>query len=191
MTDLSAPDTSKDPAISAVRECLTKYATFSGRAPRSEFWYFVLFLIAAQIAFIVLNGIILGPTVTVMPNGVESRYYGNGWLGQLFMLATIIPLLAVGWRRLHDRNLSGWWFLVPSALQIALTVGLFVYLFGASALWLMLRSYGTVSFGFSGSNIALLVVIVFVAHILLLVTLVRRGTRGPNRFGPDPLGGAA
>lgn len=191
MKDLPQPIQHRDLAIASVRTCLVKYATFSGRAPRREFWYFILFLIVAQIGFIVLNLAIFDPVVVSLPNGEMRRYYDNGPLGRIFLLAMMIPLLAVGWRRLHDRNLSGWWLLLPSVLQIILMVEFFAHIFGVSAVLQMLRGLGALSYTFSGSNIGLLATIVLAAHILLLVTLARRGTRGPNRFGPDPLEGVA
>jgi len=70
----------------AVKTCLTKYADFTGRAARPEFWWFVL----AQ--FVV--GVILNMILPV--------------LGGLFSLALLVPSLAVGARRLHDIGKSGW-----------------------------------------------------------------------------------
>ena len=76
-----------------------KYATFSGRATRSEYWYFVLFnfLISLAISF---TGIIGIP---------DSIVFG---LSMLYVVAVLIPSIAVFVRRLHDTNHSGWWWLV-------------------------------------------------------------------------------
>lgn len=81
---------------------LKKYATFSGRAQRAEYWYFVLFSGIASIILTVLD-IMLGLY------DVES---GNGVLSGIYALAVIIPSLAVGARRLHDIGKSGWWQLL-------------------------------------------------------------------------------
>lgn len=81
----------------AVKTVFSKYATFSGRAARPEFWYFALFAFLVQMAF----GII----------GIGSEKLAN-ILSGLFALATIIPSLAVGARRLHDIDRSGWWQLI-------------------------------------------------------------------------------
>jgi len=82
----------------AVRSVLTQYATFSGRAPRSEFWYWVL---ATTIAGIVVGGFdhLIG-----MGNSMP--------VSSLLGLAILIPNIAVSVRRLHDTDRSGWWLLI-------------------------------------------------------------------------------
>ena len=70
----------------AVKACLTKYADFSGRAARPEFWWFIL---AQVVVSLVLN--------MIFP-----------LLGMLFSLAVLVPTLAAGSRRLHDIGKSGW-----------------------------------------------------------------------------------
>jgi uncharacterized membrane protein YhaH (DUF805 family) len=74
----------------AVVTCLTKYVDFDGRASRSEFWWFAL---ACFLAALVI-GMIAGP------------------LGMIVSLATFLPSLAAGIRRLHDIGKSGWWILI-------------------------------------------------------------------------------
>jgi uncharacterized membrane protein YhaH (DUF805 family) len=77
-------------------DVLKKYAVFDGRAGRQEFWMFVLF-----------NAIIMiGLTV------IETVVGGPGILGTLYSLAVLVPSLAVGARRLHDTDRSGWWQLI-------------------------------------------------------------------------------
>lgn len=93
---------------------LKKYAVFTGRSRRREFWSF--FLVNWAVAFII--GFIIGL------RGAEA----SGGLGAFFMLYTlaiIVPSLAVGSRRLHDTGRTGWWLLlglVPIIGQIALIV---------------------------------------------------------------------
>lgn len=85
---------------------LKEYTTFSGRARRSEYWFFVLFnLIFAIIAMVIDN--ILGTKFEI---GSQSLPYGYIYL--LYVLAVFIPGLAVLVRRLHDVGKSGWWFLI-------------------------------------------------------------------------------
>lgn len=77
-------------------EVLSKYAVFSGRARRMEYWMFVLFNF---IAFVIL--------------GVLDALIGTaGVLGGLYALAVLVPSLAVGVRRLHDTERTGWWLLI-------------------------------------------------------------------------------
>ena len=74
----------------AVRTCLAKYANFKGRATRAEYWWFFL-------------AVLLGSAATSL---FTLKIY------TLFSLATLLPMIAVGARRLHDTNRSGWWQLL-------------------------------------------------------------------------------
>ena len=111
---------------SSVSICFSKYVTFAGRAPRAEYWYFVLFAVLANIAIGILSAI--------------SHEIGS-ILSAIFGLAILLPGLSVTVRRLHDTDRSGWWY------------------------WIAL--------------------IPLVGIILLIVWFCTRGTRGPNRFGPE------
>ncbi len=81
---------------------LKKYAVFSGRAQRAEYWYFVLFYIL----------ILIGLSVIDMFTGTYSEAAGVGLLSGLFGLGLFLPSLAVAVRRLHDTARTGWWMLV-------------------------------------------------------------------------------
>ncbi|MFZ2237722.1 MAG: DUF805 domain-containing protein [Dokdonella sp.] len=81
---------------------LKKYATFSGRSRRSEYWFFVLFYLIIYVVLAIIDGV-----AGTMSS--ESRF---GLLSGLFALAMLIPSLAVGARRLHDTGRSGWWQLI-------------------------------------------------------------------------------
>jgi uncharacterized membrane protein YhaH (DUF805 family) len=81
---------------------LKKYADFSGRARRKEYWMFTLLLLVAGFVLGIVEGV-LGLSGTVGPYGPLSL---------LFMLAIIVPSIAVGVRRLHDTGRSGWWLLL-------------------------------------------------------------------------------
>jgi len=76
--------------VQAIKSCLGQYATFSGRAKRSEFWWFFLFQVLVMVAASMLGDVI---------NGIAS-------------LALLLPALAVGARRLHDIGRTGWWQLL-------------------------------------------------------------------------------
>ncbi len=82
----------------SIKTCFNKYADFSGRALRSELWWFVLFSILGSIVATILDIMILGYTIEV-----------NGPLYLIFLVVIIIPGTAVTARRLHDINKSGWW----------------------------------------------------------------------------------
>jgi len=81
---------------------MKKYADFSGRSRRSEYWYFVLFYFLIYIGLSIVDGIA----------GAYSAPAGIGVLGGLFAIAMLIPSLSVSVRRLHDTDRSGWWVLI-------------------------------------------------------------------------------
>jgi uncharacterized membrane protein YhaH (DUF805 family) len=81
---------------------LKKYATFEGRARRKEYWYFVLFYCLAIFALVIVDGMA----------GTFDEEAEIGLFSGLFILATLLPSLAVLVRRLHDTNRSGWWVLI-------------------------------------------------------------------------------
>lgn len=97
---------------------LRKYAVFSGRARRKEYWMFALVNSIIIIALYIIQKIAgIGPT-----NGVRMS---DGPLVNLYLLAVLLPILGLAVRRLHDTGRSGWWLfvaLVPIIGPIALLV---------------------------------------------------------------------
>lgn len=79
----------------AVLSCFKKYATFKGRARRSEFWWWQLFYCMISL-------------LSVIP-----------YIGNLIILAIALPSLAVSARRLHDIGRSAWWLLLPCSISVA------------------------------------------------------------------------
>ena len=84
-----------------------KYATFEGRAARPEFWYFVL----ANILISTILGFIEG--ILTAPLGLPRGMRDDSLLGNIYSLLVLVPSIAVGIRRMHDINRSGWWILFP------------------------------------------------------------------------------
>ena len=145
---------------------IQRYADFTGRAPRAEYWWYVLATMVVGIAVGFIDGVVGAPIV--------------GDLGPatlLFDLILFVPGLAVVVRRLHDIDRSGWWALLSAssyaflvvpltstnpdepfgALQ-AMGVGPLIAIFGA---WL-------------------------IGAVVLLVFMITRGDEGANNYGPDP-----
>ena len=85
----------------SIKTCFKKYADFSGRAPRSEFWWFELFLWIAMIVAAIIDTMMLG---------YSFEDYGPIYI--IYCVVTFLPAIAVGARRLHDINRSGWWQLI-------------------------------------------------------------------------------
>jgi len=88
---------------------LRQYADFSGRARRTEFWLFVLFNAIAGIILTILDNL-LGLSGSYVAGGMV--WVSTGILTGIYQLAVLIPSLAVGVRRLHDTDRSGWWLLI-------------------------------------------------------------------------------
>ena len=80
----------------AISRGFSNYFTFSGRATRAENWWFVLFTVIGRLVLGVIGGFAGLP----------------GVLDGVFWIVTLIPSLAVGVRRLHDINRTGWWLLL-------------------------------------------------------------------------------
>ncbi|PVZ11575.1 uncharacterized membrane protein YhaH (DUF805 family) [Porphyromonas loveana] len=159
--------------------CLRKYVDFRGRSRRKEYWYFVLFQLL----------------ISLIPTIALSYYSVNQAFGQSFPTAIrvstiafyllavffFLPNLSSSVRRLHDTNRSGLWILI-SVIPTILTQGILMA-FGEQ--WMVEMGDGELP--------VTLQIILFLgffnicASILLIIWLAERGTKGDNRFGPDPL----
>lgn len=174
--------------IQAVTSCFKKYFQFSGRASRSEYWWFFLATLVAVYGSLAL---------------------GFDGISTLFWLATIVPWLAVSWRRLHDSNLAGPWLFIPIIMII---VSVYGYLF--SILIRMLPQADAVfpdievtdettlgelresmvpasetmfenAFELGAANIMFILLAVASAALAIYLK-TRPSTPGSNRFGPNP-----
>ena len=142
----------------AIKTCIKKkYANFSGRASKSEYWWFFLFCILAGVASQLLDVVVLG----------QSIWVNYGTINIIVNLILIIPILSVGARRLHDTNKSGWW-------QLLGLIGLAISYYQKDMLTkgLITSSYFILSFLTLGT------------YILLIVWLASKGEKKKNRFGP-------
>jgi uncharacterized membrane protein YhaH (DUF805 family) len=102
MSDTAAPNRTGGVAFQdAIKTGFSKYATFAGRAPRSEFWFWTLFAFLGSLVASIVDVVL----------GVDFEGTG-GPVNGLFNLAILIPNLAVSVRRLHDVDRSGWWLLL-------------------------------------------------------------------------------
>lgn len=122
---------------------LRRYAEFSGRSRRKEYWMFALFEIIVFSVVGLVAGMLFG---FGDPSDPTAGMMGGGMLIVLLLLglAFLVPGVAVTVRRFHDQDKSGWFVLL----------GLIPYIGG----------------------------------LILLVFMCIEGTKGPNRFGPDPKG---
>ena len=140
---------------------LKKYADFTGRAPRAEFWWFYLGTLVAYLVAMIVDSLVgielLGP-------------YGLFTL--LIAVALILPGLAATVRRLHDTNRSGWWVLIAVVPYFIMGV-----MMGRS-----MASGDTAGMASAG----LVGLIALAGGIAMIVFMVLPGNKGDNRFGPDP-----
>ncbi len=160
---------------------LKRYAEFSGRSRRKEYWLFFLAVILVYLALFALLMLFMGSailgafgsagTTGAEPGaGMMGAMLGGGIVGIVIMLTwlfLLIPSIAVGIRRLHDIDRSGWWLMIgygPWLLSVILSAAQ------------------------SEALVAIFNLLWMVGFIVLLVFAVLPGTRGPNRFGPDPKG---
>lgn len=155
----------------SVKFCLTKgYAKFQGRATRSEFWWFHLFSLLVNIAFSLLDRVFSFVIIEL--------------IGILVALAIFLPNIAVSVRRLHDLNLSGWWFCfiyIPFAFLMII-----ISYFAINAQYIDATSMSSLAIGLVICG-GLCVLICVISSLVFLILFILRGTRGVNSFGEDPL----
>jgi uncharacterized membrane protein YhaH (DUF805 family) len=138
---------------SAVKTCFQKYVDFNGRATRSEFWWFFLFCFVVSLIL-----------------GVISNY-----ISWAFSLATILPTLAVGSRRLHDTNKSGW-------LQLGFYISYIIAF--------VLMGFGAASLMTSSSPNMLLIalggILMLATLIVFIILMVKESDAFENKYGDVP-----
>ena len=98
-------------------EVLKKYAVFSGRARRAEYWYFLLFNLI----------------VVVVLSIIDAAAGTNPLLSGIYTLAVLLPSIGVAIRRLHDTGRSGWWILIALVPLVGAIVLLVFYVQDSSA----------------------------------------------------------
>ncbi|MEM0987931.1 MAG: DUF805 domain-containing protein [Pseudomonadota bacterium] len=144
--------------------CFRKYFVFSGRATRSEFWWFMLF-----------RNVLIS-----VPLSLISVIASDTW-----NVVTVIPCLSAGARRLHDMDRSGWWQALPLASLPVFALSM--WLLGEQALVLgpeLVTSLHGIVLVAGG-------VVLGLTLALLIYWWATPGTQSSNRFGDDPMGASA
>ncbi|MEM1198382.1 MAG: DUF805 domain-containing protein [Pseudomonadota bacterium] len=160
---------------------MSKYVTFSGRANRPEYWWFVLFVFLGTFVLAIIDTVIFGSD----PETGET----NTLLSNVFQIAMFLPALSAGFRRLHDSGRPGWYLLIPTGLSIlfmlAMFFGVFAFGFAEShgADPEELRGSATV-LGIAGLIVFGLAQLAMVA--LMIWWLTRPSDEGTNAYGPIP-----
>jgi uncharacterized membrane protein YhaH (DUF805 family) len=145
----------------AVRWAFQRYFDFRGRSQRAEYWWFFLFVLIGGSLLSFVDGVVFGM-------GDEG-----GPLSGLFVLATLIPSLSVGWRRLHDTGRSGLWLLLPYASLVWMIVALI--------------TLGVAVDGENAPAAAIGGVTAFFASVVWVIVLLCMDSEPrTNRYGPSP-----
>lgn len=157
---------------------LLKYADFSGRARRSEYWLFQLFqvIVYALAIMLAISGAVGAHDIS---GAVTGSLLSMAVIG-LFALACFLPNLAVTVRRLHDSGKPAWFLALYAPGIINAMLGM------QTTSAIMSGRYEAASAAMQQSTI--LSMIGILGQLAMLVLMVLPGTRGPNRFGPDPKG---
>ena len=165
---------------------LKRYADFSGRSRRMEFWMWQVFQILVYIAIIVVMMVLGGGAALMMGRADPTSVMAAGGIVMILMLfyllyclAVIVPSIAVAVRRLHDTDRTGWWILAPVAPYLVMVV----------AGGMVAASPDSASA--AGVLVLISMVAVLVLALVLLVFYFLDGTPGPNKYGPDPKGRGA
>lgn len=104
--------------IEAVESCMIKkWSTISGRASRSEYWWFTLFITIAGLAIGIVC-VLLAVAMAAKENYAVLFGAMLGLLGIMFTVAILPPSICVSVRRLHDIGRSGWWYLINAVPYI-------------------------------------------------------------------------
>lgn len=141
----------------AIVTCFSKYVDFSGRARRSEYWFWVLF------------NLIVGFVANMI-----SSLLGSLTLYFIIVGALLIPSISVTVRRLHDIGKSGWYYLLPVVPLVAMFFLLFTYLVtydASSSIFYIIGFF----------EIAALVL-----SIIFIIWMAKDSQPGMNKYGPNP-----
>ncbi|MEM6888652.1 MAG: DUF805 domain-containing protein [Pseudomonadota bacterium] len=170
----------------AVRTCFAKYFTFSGRATRPEYWWFFLFCILGGFVCGFLDFILFGAGTyesEITDTSVSASAEADGPLATVFGLATLIPTLSAGWRRMHDTGRSGLYLLYPLIAMAGLAA--FVSAF-AGFENLIEGNIEALMAGGLGIVLIIALIIVALSPFIVLFWLTRPSQQGENQYGPNP-----
>jgi len=167
--------------VTAVRSCFGKYARFSGRSSRSEYWNFALFIVVVSVLLALVDKALFGEDVIIRINGVV--FETNGPLVNIFGFVVLLPLVAAGWRRMHDTGRSGIYLLYP--LIVMLGVSMFLGFLTGFAPLLSGELWEIVTGIWAVVAVAALFVLT-ISPMIVVWWLTRPSQSGENVFGPQP-----
>ena len=179
----------------AVGSCMSKYAEFTGRARRSEYWWFSFFYLMVVLVLVCPIGVMAYLEESRGIN-MDAGLWSAGMaiagilavFGALAALAFLIPCIAVEVRRLHDTGRSGWWVLWSFVISAAAIVVPFIFL-GSQVMDMgdfeIMKSAFDVAL-WAGLIVGAFCIANWVLEILLFVFCLLDSDRKENKYGPSP-----
>ena len=168
----------------AIRTCLAKYVTFSGRASRPEYWFFALFLFLGSVILGIFDAVLFEQMPQIDEEQIIIEYQPQETpLSSAFALLTLLPALAAAWRRMHDTGRSGLYVFFPLLLSLAIG-GIALVGFGMARM--SPGAFGDFIFSATGAFMLPALVIMLFSPVLVLWWLTRPSQPGDNAYGPNP-----
>lgn len=160
--------------VEAVKICLKKYFDFTGRARRSEYWWFFLF------------GMIVSAVGSFL-DGITSIFYTTSIFSIILELAFLIPNLSVTWRRLHDVGRSGWWVVVSYILMLLAGI-VFVVVASPDVVFNMVEDPKAFvnAFSLQGWTFYVPLIASLIVGCIVFVFTLLDSHWGENKYGPSP-----
>ena len=189
----------------AIRSNIAECLNFRDRAPRSAYWWYILFIALGSIATFILDFAIfwppfeeMGPFLMANFGSISDFYINLIPITTFWYLLNYLPMLAVGVRRMHDCDRPGWWFI---ATVVFVTIMSFVVfnVVGSQSAEMMMVLFDNNASNADVSRILLemddlnrtsqiLSGIQTLPSRLVVIWMATKGTDGPNQYGEDPLG---
>lgn len=188
----------------AIRTNIAECLNFKDRAPRSAYWWYILFITLGSIVTFILDFAIFWPSFDEMGPflfenfGSISDFYINVMpITTFWYLLNYLPMLAVGVRRMHDCDRPGWWFIAVVIFVTIMSVVVFQVVGPQSAEMMSVAfnpNASTAELQAMLSDIedlnrtsSILSGIQTLPSLLIIIWMATKGTDGPNRYGEDPL----
>lgn len=188
----------------AIRTNIALCLDFQGRAPRSAYWWYVLFIYLGSMVTLILDFAIFWPPLDqtgaflVANFGSVSDFYINVIpITTFWYLLNFLPMIAVGVRRMHDCDRPGWWFIatvifvtimafVVFAISGEQSAELMMIAFNPNASMVELQTLMTQAEELSRTT-QILSGIQTLPSLLIIIWMATKGSDGPNQYGEDPL----
>ncbi|CUH49372.1 DUF805 domain-containing protein [Ruegeria atlantica] len=170
----------------AIRTCFSKFFTYSGRASRPEYWFFLLFIVIWNIIAGIIDWQFFTQVSVSQTDEVKAvTATSSAPVQSIVGLIVFFPHLAVAWRRMHDTGRSGLYALLP----ILLILGAFAVLIFGIGLASSFQHGGDLDILFTRATLLVVIptlLVLFVSPLLVLWWLTRPSQPGTNQYGPNP-----